>query len=225
MNLTPPQAIHEAKAIFFDFDGVILDTEWPIYLTWAHLFEREGFTLEKELYAKCIGSDFETWSPQTYLESLSGKTYDWDHENAQRQIKLEAEIENYLPMKGATKLIQSLAEKPTAVVSSSTHLWVDRWLDKHQLAPYFNTTVCRGDAPRIKPAPDLYLKAASRLNIQPADCLVIEDSHNGLLSAQAAGMKIIVVPNRLTSVFDFSSSTYLIDSLNDCLPSASLKGT
>lgn len=213
MLTQPQQAIQKAKAVLFDFDGVVLDTEWPIYITWKNLFEREGFDLPPEIYVKCIGSDFDTWSPEKYLEELSSKTFDWDTENAARQVEIVQAIEGTSAMPGAAELIQSLADKKTAVVSSSSHDWVDGWLEKLNLMKHFDTVVCRGDAPRIKPAPDLYLEAAKRLDIDPCECLVIEDSMNGMLSAHQAGMKVIAVPNKLTGVLDFGSADWQVKSL------------
>ncbi len=213
MNITAQEAIDNAKALLFDFDGVILDTEWPIYMTWKNLFKREGFELAPEVYVQCIGSDFDTWSPEKYLEELSGKTFDWKTENATRQVEIVQALEKTEAMPGVNELIKSLNNKKSAVVSSSSHNWVDSWLKKLNLTPYFNTVVCRGDAPRIKPAPDLYLEAARQLEVAPCDCLVIEDSMNGMLSAHEAGMKVIAAPNKLTSVLDFSNADWQVTSL------------
>ena len=93
-----------------------------------------------------------------------------------------------------------------AVVSSSSHSWVDGWLDRLDLRKYFAEVICKGDAKRIKPAPDLFLAAAENLEVSPADCLVIEDSRNGLLAAKAAGAKLWIVPNRVTAGLDFSEA-------------------
>lgn len=207
------EVIHNAKAVLFDFDGVILDSEWPIYQSWSRLFQREGHTLEQELYVNCIGSDFEAWSPQLYLEELTGKHFDWEKENAARQVEIVQDLENAEPMPGVRELVEELSDKPTAVVSSSSHRWVDGWVEKLGLMPHFNTTVCRGDAPKIKPAPDLFIEGARQLGIDPRDCLVIEDSINGLLAAHQAGAKVLAVPNRLTHVLDFSGADWLATSL------------
>ena len=213
MNQQIHDALHQAKAVLFDFDGVILDSEWPIYQTWKNLFESEGHSLAPEVYVKCIGSDFETWSPQTYLEELTGKSFDWDRINEQRQVILEQDIEKSPPMDGVRELLSFLTHSKKAVVSSSSHSWVDRWVEQLGLMPHFETLVCRGDAPRIKPAPDLYLEGARQLGVLPEDCIVIEDSMNGMISAHAAGMRTLVVPNRLTAVLDFSASDWQADSL------------
>lgn len=207
------QALCDAKAVLFDFDGVILDSEWPIYQSWKRVFKREGQNLEHAKYVNCIGSDFDAWSPPNYLEELTGKTFDWDKEDAGRRVEIFRDLENAQAMSGVAELVAHLSEKPTAVVSSSSHNWVDGWVKKLNLTPHFNTTVCRGDAPKIKPAPDLFLEAAKQLKVNPSDCLVIEDSINGLLAAHEAGMKVLAVPNRLTHILDFSPADWQTDSL------------
>ena len=105
---------------------------------------------------------------------------------------------------------------PIATVSSSSHGWVDGWIETLGLTHYFATTVCRGDAANIKPAPDLFLEAARQLEVQPADCLVIEDSLNGMKSAKAAGMPVWIVPNRVTECLDFSTADGKFRSLAEC---------
>jgi putative hydrolase of the HAD superfamily len=92
---------------------------------------------------------------------------------------------------------------------------VDGWLEKIDCAKHFDTVICRGDAPRIKPAPDLYLAAAKKLGATPEECLVIEDSLNGVKSAKAAGMPVWVVPNRVTAGLDFSAADRVFSSLHE----------
>lgn len=209
------QAIADAAAVLIDFDGVILDSEWPIYQTWLQVFQREGHELSPEMYIRCIGSDFDTWSPPAHLEELTGKTYNWEQMDAERQVKIMRELDGSEPMPGARALLEQLEHSPSAIVSSSSHHWVDQWMGKLDLMHLVNTTVCKGDAPRIKPAPDLFLEAARQLEVNPSDCLVIEDSHNGMHAAHEAGMKVIAVPNRLTNILDFSSAAWSAQSLTE----------
>lgn len=205
-------------AVLFDFDGVLVDTEWAIYQSWKRVFEAHGQHLPLDIYTRCIGSDFATWSPKIHLEELTGMGFDWHALDARRQGEIMAELTHEKPMHGAVELLAKLTTTkiPCAVVSSSSHHWVDGWLEKLGLAGYFKTTVCRGDAPRIKPAPDLFLAAATRLGISPADCLVIEDSRNGLNAAKAAGMAVWVVPNRVTEGLDFAPADQVFRSLAEC---------
>jgi len=196
------------SAVLFDFDGILVDTEWAIYQAWLDTFRKEGHDLPLSLYTRCIGSDFDTWSPKAYLEELTGNDFDWKKMDEDRQVLIRAELDEYGPIHGVTGLLGEIRRRgiPLAVVSSSSHSWVDGWLERLELAAFFREVVCRGDAPRIKPAPDLYLAAAERLGLEPESCLVIEDSLNGLLSASAAGMRTWIVPNRVTSALDFSDA-------------------
>jgi HAD superfamily hydrolase (TIGR01509 family) len=207
------QELTEAQAILFDFDGVILDSEWPIYQTWKRLFAREGQELPQEQYVNCIGSNFDVWSPQTLLEKLTGKSFEWEQENATRQRELTSDLNHARPMPGVSRLLKHLSGKPMAVVSSSSHNWVDGWLKQLELMPHFQTTVCRGDAPKIKPDPDLFLEAAKQLNVPANNCLVVEDSLNGMRAAHSAGMKVLAVPSRLTHILDFSEAEWVTESL------------
>ncbi|MGD7653315.1 MAG: HAD family hydrolase [Verrucomicrobiales bacterium] len=208
----------EFSAVLFDFDGVIVDTEWAIYQSWKRVFEDHGHPLPLEIYTRCIGSDFTTWSPKTHLEDLTGGSFDWHDLDARRQREIMRDQQDEGATAGTVTFLDLLAGLgvPCAVVSSSSHRWVDGWLEKLQLDHYFRTTVCRGDAPRIKPAPDLYLEAARRLDVPPADCLVIEDSLNGVKSARAAGMTPWAVPNRVTECLDFSLANRVFTALNEC---------
>jgi HAD superfamily hydrolase (TIGR01509 family) len=197
------------RAVLFDFDGVILDTEWAIYQAWLRTFQAHGHDLPLELYTRCIGSDFETWSPKTHLEELTGRAFDWHDLDLTRQGEIMSDLSGERVMPGILSLIENLQRWKVrlAVVSSSSHSWVDTWLEKLELIPYFETIVCRGDAPRIKPEPDLYLEAVKRLGLPPEQCLVIEDSLNGAKAARAAGLEVWVVPNRVTAGSDFSIAT------------------
>jgi len=209
--------MNDLRAVLFDFDGILVDTEWAIYQAWCRCFEAEGCELPLSLYTRCIGSDFATWSPKTYLQELTGKSFDWTVMDAERQREIVHELSDEGVMDGVHELIDTLRAQDISlgVVSSSSHHWVDGWLDQLDIRSHFMHVVCRGDAPRIKPAPDLWIEAARRFHLDPKHCLAIEDSHNGLVSAQAAGMPVWVVPNRVTSVLDFSSAEERFASLRE----------
>jgi HAD superfamily hydrolase (TIGR01509 family) len=198
-------------AVLFDFDGVLVDTEWAIYQAWLATFQAHGHELPLDVYTRCIGSDFATWSPKTHLEELSGLAFDWHDLDAKRQDAIMADLADEGIMPGVIPLLEKLAVQGIrrAVVSSSSHHWVDGWLEKLAFAEHFETVVCRGDAPQIKPAPDLYLEAAKRLG------LVIEDSLNGMHAAKAAGMPVWIVPNRVTSSLDFSGADRVFPSFTE----------
>jgi HAD superfamily hydrolase (TIGR01509 family) len=203
------------SAVLFDFDGVLVDTEWAIYQAWLRTFEAHGHELPLEIYTRCIGSDFATWSPKMHLEQLSGLEFDWHDLDARRQQEILRDLTGVGAMPGVADLLAQLtaAAIRRAVVSSSSHSWVDGWLEKLSCGSSFETVVCRGDAPQIKPAPDLYLEAAKRLQLPAAECLVVEDSLNGVKAAKAAGMTVWVVPNRVTAGLDFRLADRVFASL------------
>jgi len=203
------------STVLFDFDGVLVDTEWAIYDAWHRTFQRHHHPLPLEVYTQCIGSDFATWSPKTHLEELTSLSFDWHDLDAKRQEEIMADLAQEGPMPGVIALLSRLKEAGVkcAVVSSSSHDWVDTWLEKLGLTGWFQEVVCRGDAPRIKPAPDLYLEAVKRFGEKPENCLVIEDSLNGVKAANAAGCPVWVVPNRVTAALDFSTATRVLASL------------
>ncbi|NNC89949.1 MAG: HAD family phosphatase [Akkermansiaceae bacterium] len=208
------------RALLFDFDGVIVDTEWAIYETWHDLFREHGHPLPLETYNQCIGSDFDSWSPKTHLEDLTGNSFDWHDLDESRNIEIRRTLEGSPAMPGVADAVAHATARglKRAVVSSSSHDWVDGWLETIGLASEFDTTVCRGDAARIKPAPDLFLEAARRLAVDPADCLVIEDSVNGVRAALDAGMPVIAIPNRVTACCDFSIAHGVLPSLAQLPP-------
>ena len=204
-------------AVLFDFDGVLVDTEWAIYQAWLRTFEAHGHDLPLEIYTRCIGSDFATWSPKTHLEDLSGMDFDWHDLDARRQQEIMQDLKHQGTMLGVVGLLDQLAAGGVrcAVVSSSSHAWVDGWLERLAISDRFETVVCRGDAPQIKPAPDLYQEAAKRLRLEPEQCLVIEDSLNGAKAAIAAEMPVWIVPNRVTTGLDFAAADCVFASLEE----------
>ena len=205
------------RALLFDFDGLIVDTEWPIYQAWCQTFRDYGHPLSLETFNQCIGTNFDTWSPKTHLEELTGTRIDWDPLDCARQSSIEKNLEGAPAMPGIPESVHAGRKSgfKLGVVSSSSHRWVDGWLQRIGLFDQFNLTVCRDDAPRIKPAPDLYLEAARQLDLNPGSCLVVEDSVNGIKAAKAAGMPSVAIPNRVTACCDFSLADHVLSSASD----------
>ena len=206
------QTLPPVRALLFDFDGLIVDTEWPIYEAWQRTFRDHGHPLSLETFNQCIGTDFETWSPKIHLEELTGNTIDWPPLDDARQASINKNLVGAPAMPGIPEAVQAGKETglKLGVVSSSSHNWVDGWLERIDLFHQFDLTVCRGDAPRIKPEPDLYLEAARQLEMESAACLVIEDSVNGIKAAKAAGMPNVAIPNRVTGCGNFSLADHVL---------------
>ena len=205
------------RALLFDFDGLMVDTEWPIYQAWCQTFRDYGQPLSLETFNQCIGTNFDTWSPKTHLEELTGTRIDWDPLDCARQSSIDKNLEGAPAMPGIPESVHAGRKSglKLGVVSSSSHRWVDGWLQRIGLLDQFDLTVCRDDAPRIKPAPDLYLEAARQLDLNPGSCLVVEDSVNGIKAAKAAGMPNVAIPNRVTACCDFSLADHVLSSASD----------
>ena len=211
------------KGIIFDFDGVLVDTECAIYQSWVHLFRREGQTIDIETYSPCLGAGYSHWNPADYLESLTGKKYDWEVETPARQAMLEADLERMGLMPGAAELLQWCKEHdiPMAVASSSSRRWVAGWLEKLGIMDYFKGVFTRTDGFPVKPNPALFLAARECLDVPPEHCIIIEDSENGTISAARAGIPCVAIPNRMTKASDFSAATEQMSDLHQLLKSIS----
>lgn len=208
--------LRPVRALLFDFDGLILDTEVPIYEAWQENYAAHGHALALEDYVGCVGSDFHRFDPKLHLETLSGEKIDWNHWDERRERRA-LDIVNSLtvPMPGVLERLREASEAgiPCAVASSSPRSWVEPHLDRIGLRDQFKLTRCLDDVSRPKPSPELFLAAAEGLGVPPEEALVFEDSVNGLIAAQAAGMRCVSVPNRVTAGLDFDGCSLKLDSL------------
>ena len=142
-----PATMRRPKGIIFDFDGVLVDTEWAIYQSWVHLYAREGQEISIATYAPCLGAGYSHWDPAAHLEKLTGKTYDWDAETPARQAMQEADLERMGLMEGAAELFSWCREQGIGltVASSSSRRWVQGWLEKLGIYELFDGVFTRTD--------------------------------------------------------------------------------
>jgi len=206
------------KALIFDFDGLILDTETPEYLALNEVYSEMGHSLPVETYGLVVGSQYDQqYEPLAHLQALTGKTLDhdvfWQKVN-RRRIEL-IEQNPILPgVEGYIQRGQALGLK-LAVASSSPHKWVDGHLKRLGLFDYFDVVKCKEDATHIKPAPDLFLAALRALQVQPHEAVIFEDSANGVLAARQAGVQVVLVPNPVTRHLNITGETLRLQSLAD----------
>jgi HAD superfamily hydrolase (TIGR01509 family) len=187
------------QAVILDFDGLILDTESPVFELWRDTFRQHGHDLGLDLWQHALGT-FGGFDPAAHLAQLTGLPLDCD---ALRQDVRERNLRRCQEQELLPGIVQLLEEARdlglgTAVASSSTRGWVEGWLERHQIASSFDAVCGRDDVREVKPAPELFLLAAERLGAEPRSCLVFEDSPNGLRAARAAGMRCVAVPNAIT---------------------------
>jgi HAD superfamily hydrolase (TIGR01509 family) len=183
-------------AMVFDLDGVILDSEQVWDEVRERLARERGGRWTERATADMMGMSSTEWS--RYMHEEVG--LEAPPEEINREV-LRRMLERYshdLPLiDGAAEGVQRLAGRwPLGLASSSNRELIDRVLEVSGLAPYFRATVSSEEVARGKPAPDVYLEAASRLGVEPSHCAAVEDSASGIRSAHAAGMLVVAIPNR-----------------------------
>ncbi|MDG2111267.1 MAG: HAD-IA family hydrolase [Actinomycetota bacterium] len=207
-------------ALIFDFDGTIVDTESPTHHSTAEIWRAHGLELDFEWWVQGLGSHRkDAWIHE--LERLTGGPIDRVQLMEDRR-RIKDQITDAQPvLPGVSELLAAAVDRglPLAVGSSSEHEWVDRHLDRVGLMHRFDHVVCRDDVGgRAKPEPDVFLRAVELLGAHPDDVVVIEDSHNGVLAARAAGLRSVVVPNPLVGHLDFPEATMRLDTLDAHTP-------
>ncbi len=204
------------RAVVFDMDGLLLDTETLWQRSETELFRRHGqqFTREDQLAVMGTGVEF---TGRYYAERLG--------EPVERGIALVEEMQKLmlaevsrevLARPGATELVERLrGQVPLGLASNSERYLVDAALATARLADAFDVIVTPADVEHPKPAPDLYLEACARLGVSPSDALALEDSAPGIAAAKAAGLTCIAVPQFAET--DVSIADRVIDSLEELL--------
>jgi HAD superfamily hydrolase (TIGR01509 family) len=182
-------------AVVFDMDGVLIQSEevWD-EVREAYVRERGG-RYDAEVQRAMMGMSSVEWS--RYLHEVAGVPDEPSAINDAVVRRMLAAYADHLPLiDGAVDAVRRLAARyPLAVASSSNRPLIDAVLDVAGLASYFRATVSSEEVPRGKPAPDVYLETARRLDVDATRCAAIEDSHGGIRAAKAAGMRVVAIPN------------------------------
>ncbi|MGH3263049.1 MAG: HAD family hydrolase [Trebonia sp.] len=182
------------EAVVFDVDGVLIDSE-PVWERVRRKFVADrGGRWPDDAQDKMMGMSTAEWS--AYLSSDFGLRLTPGQVADQVIAAMAAQYRAHLPLlPGAVKAVRALSARwPLAVASSAPKSLIDAVLDAASLRTAFAAAVSSEEVARGKPAPDVYLEAATRLGVPPASCVAVEDSSNGLRSAAAAGLVVIAVP-------------------------------
>lgn len=203
------------KAVIMDFDGVIVDTEVIWYEIYSDWFKRNmDYQLSVQEFLTCVGSNEE----ELFLKLEKEQKIVVDRKKFKEDVTQGfIEQSSQLPPKeGVVKFIQAVKCEglKLALATSATRKKPVSHLNRLGLMEYFDKIVTAEDVKRIKPFPDLFLKAASELAVTPVEALVVEDSENGLKAGINAHMKVLVVPNEVTKESNFSGYYKKVESLS-----------
>jgi HAD superfamily hydrolase (TIGR01509 family) len=203
------------KAIIFDFDGVILDSETPEYQLWQAILARYGVPLPLEEWERGLGSSPQAFDPLDYLEQQLGAPVARVTLKAEHRRLLLEQLANQGPMPGIRETLEAATLRGTrlAVASSSGLGWVEGYLTRLELRHYFQALCTAEDVAQVKPDPALYCLALQRLDVTAQEALVIEDSPNGIRAARAAGIFCLAVPTVISRQLDLSAANVMAPSL------------
>lgn len=192
------------KALLFDFDGTLVDTESVEFRAWEQTFIEHDVKLALERYGVGVGT-LEGFDPLNELELLLGRKIDREGVDAKRRaLELELLAAEVL-RPGVHEYLEAARELGlrVAIVSSSSDDWIESNLSRLERSHGWECIVAaNGDVARAKPAPTLYLEALERLGVAANEAIAFEDSANGALAAQRAGIFCVAVPNPVTAHLD-----------------------
>ena len=205
------------RALVFDFDGLILDTETPEFVAWQEVFASHGARLTTAEWARVIGSTDHGWDAASSIARQTGVSVSSADLRAvwkPRQVEL-LEAETIRP--GVLSLLAAGKARGMAigVASSSPRWWVEGNLTRLGILSEFSAITTGDEVPRTKPDPAVYQLAVSRLGVPADAALALEDSPNGVQAAHAAGLRCVAVPNDVSRHLDLSAADVVLKSLAD----------
>ncbi|WP_086843000.1 HAD family hydrolase [Amycolatopsis kentuckyensis] len=200
------------RALVFDFDGTLADTESAVLQSWQDVFREHGTELPLDAWYAVIGTQHTT---PAMFALLAEHAPDIDPE-ALRPItkaRVHALLEDLGPREGVRDYLETARQNglKLAVASSSSGGWVNPHLERLGIDHYFDA-VLTGDLHNAKPDPDLYLAALAALGTDAAETIAFEDTPHGVTSAKAAGLTCVAVPNAITQHLDFGQADVVLPS-------------
>ena len=208
------------KAALFDMDGLLFDSERIGLIEMIAAAGEQGIQMEEEPVRATIGKTIES-AKEVYMQWYPTLDYNALRDAFTRRMHALAQS-GEMPLKeGVVELLEALKSKgiPMAVASSSGEDTIRSYLDHAGILHYFDALVSGVDMPRSKPFPDIFLAAAKRLDVNPEDCLVLEDSYNGVKAGRAAKCTVCMVPDILPYYDELKPYVdHLLPSLQQVIP-------
>jgi HAD superfamily hydrolase (TIGR01509 family) len=211
------------RAVVFDFDGVVLDTETTDFRAWCEIFDAHGCELRIDEWVDDIGTQagFDVYG--TLRSRARGAVPPEDELRARKRARVAELLEGVQPLPGVTAWLDEAESMgiPVGIASSSPPGWIEHHLHRLGLRHRFACVACCDGSLPPKPDPASYLAACDRLGARPADAVAVEDSPHGVAAARRAGLYTVAVPHDLTRALDLSGADVVVESLAD-LPLSAL---
>lgn len=185
------------SAVIFDMDGLMFDTERLAFEAWREVCTEAGYDITDDVILASVGRNER--DTETIMKQHLGEDFPFAELRKQRVAHVQDYIsKNGMPIKlGLLRLLDYLNEKGimTAVATSTERVKAEEHITSCNLLHSFNCIVCGDEVERGKPEPDIFLLAAKKLGCPPSECIVLEDSENGIKAAYKAGMRSIMIPD------------------------------
>ncbi len=201
------------RALIFDFDGLIVDTETPLIESYRAVHLAHGVTFDRAAFLRGVGHADYTFDPWHGFSPHADR--------AQLEVERRAKRDEFLfrqpVLPGVVELLGAAQRRGLrlGVASNSEHEWVEPHLKRLGLLERFEFLACRGDAPSPKPEPDLYRLVLNRFGLRGHEAIAFEDSQTGVLAAKRANLWVVAVPNESTSHHDLSPADVRVKSLTE----------
>jgi HAD superfamily hydrolase (TIGR01509 family) len=203
------------QALVFDFDGLILETELPVFQSWQQTYAEHGVELPFDIWLETIGTAHHEFDPFDHLQTLVGRQIEREPLQRRRKLVRDAILHAQDLLPGVRDYIRDAQDMglKLGIASSSSRAWVMGHLTRLGIDAHWDAVRTADDVSRTKPDPELYQLVVADLGAEPATALALEDSENGVTAAKAAGLWCVAVPGPLTAGMDFSGADLVLDSL------------
>ncbi len=205
------------RAIIFDMDGVVADTEPIYFLVDYNVLKSFGIVNTKKDYVKSVGLPARHFYNKVVAEKNSDIDINKMLQRRETEVNMAFASTKIKPSKGFKELAKKLKSQgyTIALASGGPRKRIDDILSSLKLKNIFSAIVSANDVKMNKPAPDIYIEAAKRLNMSPDECVAVEDSETGVTSAKSAGLKCIAVRTKQTEEHDLSAADVIVSSLKE----------
>ena len=203
------------KALIFDFDGLILDTESPEFQAWQEVFTAHGHELRADLWADLVGRPRTYFDMYAHFKELNGPLTDLETLRRERRARVVQLVLEQPILPGVRNYLHEATEMGLKIglASSSGGDYVRGHLRRLELFDYFHVTKCFEDTELHKPDPEPYLAVLEEIGVAPREAVAFEDSPNGVAAARAAGIFCVAVPNPITECLSLAHADRCLRSL------------